>query len=1333
MLGDPTFASGKSEYAAGSTVTLKGSDWAGDSSVHVVVLDPSSGDAVADGKVEIDSDGNFTIDLSLPRRFIPALQARATGNDTDRSRGTKLTESALGDVSVATDQADYSPSSIVTITGAGWQGDSAVHLEVNDTKGQTWKRDVIVATNVDGSIADSFPLPDYFVSDYDVTVTGVDSARVAKTTFTDAGTGTITVQAAGARTSATTVSGLDGVIFDAYEVSNSSTLTIPSGSPIQSCTTSTSGSVVGTCSMIVTFNGNNQDYLVVERSAPGTWRNLLTFSPSDYRFNVNVANKQTVSVPGGSRRWANAEPNPAWPGFCGMNVALLFDESTSISDVEWTQMKSAAKGFVDSLAGTPSNISIFSFASGAPSNSTKTLTSVSSAADVTALKAYIDAMSQQKGSTNWDAGLEQIALSGQHLDAVMVLTDGDPTLYNGGGSGSSVSLQNVEEAVHSANAVKQMSGSPRVVGIGIGISGNSYLNLSAISGPTADSDYYLTNFAGLEAQLKAIAAVQCGGKIIIQKQIGSVIPGAVTTDTNGWTFTPSVLSSGSITPSGSAVTAHIGNSDGVLEFSLAGGTWPKSVTISEKLNDPNKPGYSFIDVKCLKNGVAVGTPNLANGSVAVTGIAVNDTVGCTFLNSRNVASLTIKKVFVPPAGALAPATFNVNYNCGVGFTGLTSIATGPGTVVAGIPTGNTCTVTEVPPSPVTGYTWSAASYDPVSQVMAAGGKTITVTNTLTADTGSLKITKTLADGGSGFSAPFNIDYLCKVGAEAPTSGTASVTAGSSQTVTGVPSGSVCTITESTPTAPTGYTFSAPVITGSPTAAVGKGVTVEVSVANVLTRDLGSLTITKSVSNPDRATMQSTFPVSYVCDAMSGTTTVAVGSPRVISGIPTGTSCTVTEGALSAVDGFTWAAPVITGSPTAGVVNGQSVNVTVANLITRDTGSLKIFKTLADGGSGFSAPFDIGYECKIGAVVSKTGTASVTAGSSQTVTGVPSGSVCTISETTPAAPAGYTFSAPVITGSPTIAVTKAATVEATVANVLTRDTGSLTITKSVSNPDSATVQSTFPVSYVCDAMSGTTTVSVGTPRVISGIPTGTSCTVTEGDLTAVNGFTWGAPVITGSPTAVVVKGQTVNVTVANSITRDRGSLTISKRLINGGAVYSQPFVIDYACVLGESSNVAGSVSVLAGSSASVTGIPSGYVCTVSENPPAAVPGFTWVTPVVNGSPSVPIVKGGTASVEVVNQLTVIPVPTPITPTPVAVAVITPEGITPPPVGVVTPDPVGVAVPTENLPVGFIPTGVNAGDGSSQSGGGNGLWELLVLLLAAAGYFVAKLLHILPTLK
>ena len=1178
---------------------------------------------MADAKIKVDADGNFAIDLNLPRRFIATLLARVTGNDTDRTRTTKITESALGEVTVATDQADYSPSSIVKVTGTGWQGDSAVRLQVNDTKDQTWKLDVILATNSDGTISDSFPLPDYFVSDYDLTVTGINSARIARTTFTDASNATITVQAAGARTSVTAVSGLDGVIFDAYKVNDSSTLTIPSGSADATCTTATSGPTVGTCSMSVTFSKKDQDYLVVERSAPGTWRNLISFSPSDYRFNVSVSDNDVVSLPGGSRRWANAEPNPAWPGFCGMNVALLFDESTSISGTEWAQMKTAAKGFVDSLAGTPSNISIFSFATTAPANTTKGLTSVSSAADVTALKAYIDAMSQKKGGTNWDAGLEQIALSGQHLDAVLMLTDGDPTFYNGGGDGSSVELQNVEEAVHSANAVKLMSGSPRVLGIGIGISGNSYLNLSAISGPTANSDYYLTDFSGLEAQLKAIAAAQCGGKIIIQKQIGSAIPGAVTADTNGWAFASSALSSGSITPS-SGVTAHVGNSDGVLELALKDGTWPKSVTIAETLNDPNKPGYSFVDVKCLKNGVAVGTPNVVNGSVAITGIAVNDTVGCTFLNSRNVASLTIHKVLNAPAAAPVPASYSVNYDCGVGYTGSRSVTTSLDATVTGIPTGNTCTVTEVAPSPISGYTWSTAGYTPVSQVMAAGGKTITVTNTLTADTGSLSIAKTVANpDGAVVQSTFPVSYVCDALA-----GTTTVAVGSPRVISGIPVGTSCTVTEGDLTSVNGFTWADPTVTPVSVVMASGGKTI--TVANSISRDRGSLTITKTVSNLDDAVVQELFPVSYVCDALAGTTTVAVGSPRVISGIPTGTSCTVTEGDLTSVNGFTWAAPVITGSPTAGVVKGQTVNVTVANSITRDRGSL-------------------------------------------------------------------------------------------------------TITKTVSNPDDAVVQELFPVSYVCDAVTGTTTVAVGSPRVISGIPTGTSCTVTEGDLTAVNGFTWAAPVITGSPTAGVVKGQSVNVTVANSISRDRGSLTITKRLIDGGAAYSQPFVIDYECTLSESSNVAGSVSVLAGSSANVAGIPSGYVCTVSETLPAAVTGYTWTTPVVNGSPSSPIAKGGNASVEVVNQLSVIPTPTPITPTPVAVAVVTPEGITPPPVDVVTPDPVGVAVPIQNLPTGFIPTGVNAGDGSSRSDGGNGLWQLLVLFLAAAGYFVAKLLHLVPTLK
>src|SRR5438046_9773272 len=40
--------------------------------------------------------------------------------------------------SIQSDQADYSPGSLVTLTGANWQPGENVHLFVNDDVGQTW-------------------------------------------------------------------------------------------------------------------------------------------------------------------------------------------------------------------------------------------------------------------------------------------------------------------------------------------------------------------------------------------------------------------------------------------------------------------------------------------------------------------------------------------------------------------------------------------------------------------------------------------------------------------------------------------------------------------------------------------------------------------------------------------------------------------------------------------------------------------------------------------------------------------------------------------------------------------------------------------------------------------------------------------------------------------------------------------------------------------------------------------------------------------------------------------------------------------------------------------
>src|SRR2546430_792078 len=82
-------------------------------------------------------------------------------------------------------------------------------------------------------------------------------------------------------------------------------------------------------------------------------------------------------------------------------------------------------------------------------------------------------------------------------------------------------------------------------------------------------------------------------------------------------------------------------------------------------------------------------------------------------------------------------------------------------------------------------------------------------------------------------------------------------------------------------------------------------------------------------------------------------------------------------------------PLTTGSPAAITTKGTTVTVDVLNQLTRDTGSLKITKTLDAGGSGFSGTFTIDYDCGNGL----SGTVSVPAGGSATVDSIPTGSSC----------------------------------------------------------------------------------------------------------------------------------------------------------------------------------------------------------------------------------------------------------------------------------------------------------------------------------------------------
>jgi uncharacterized repeat protein (TIGR01451 family) len=152
----------------------------------------------------------------------------------------------------------------------------------------------------------------------------------------------------------------------------------------------------------------------------------------------------------------------------------------------------------------------------------------------------------------------------------------------------------------------------------------------------------------------------------------------------------------------------------------------------------------------------------------------------------------------------------------------------------------------------TGYsfvTWSGSCTNAGTNQkgdLTLGTAAVTCSVTNSRDTGSLKITKTVDAGGSGFTTgSFGVSAACTSDPNSPYARTIDTAVSSDVTIAGIPANSICTVTEtSKPAAPTGYSWDPETITPS-SVTIGSGTTVEVGVANKLTLiPVPRLTITK---------------------------------------------------------------------------------------------------------------------------------------------------------------------------------------------------------------------------------------------------------------------------------------------------------------------------------------------------------------------------------------------------------------------------------------------------------------------------------------------------------
>jgi|GEM_PF-801515 len=370
-----------------------------------------------------------------------------------------------------------------------------------------------------------------------------------------------------------------------------------------------------------------------------------------FRFMITSTDPADQNTSAGT--WQVARNNPAVQQRCGLNYAVLMDLSGSINATELAQSKSAVDTFIDALVGTPSSVALFNFDGTSPANATEpnlpTLRSVRTTAEATAVKSSYASWVTGSG-TNWDAGLYAVATAAPAYDVVVVITDGNPTQFGSTVPDRTTSSPNRvrdnEAGIFSANLVKAEGTRVVAVGVGPGAAGISALNLQAISGPVANSDYYqVSDFVLLADQLATLARGQCDATIDVLKRVipaGAVIPAnptaaqldAISAPAEGWTITGTTTASGvSIgTPAGPYTTDEDGIATIPLRFTHPTTTGP--VTVREV----QQAGFELQPVTVsgtARNAECVNTNT--GGVVSTTDVVSSTTPGVTVTANTQVA------------------------------------------------------------------------------------------------------------------------------------------------------------------------------------------------------------------------------------------------------------------------------------------------------------------------------------------------------------------------------------------------------------------------------------------------------------------------------------------------------------------------------------------------------------------------------------------------------------------------------------------------------------------------------------------------------------------------
>jgi len=341
----------------------------------------------------------------------------------------------------------------------------------------------------------------------------------------------------------------------------------------------------------------------------------------------------------------------------------------------------------------------------------------------------------------------------------------------------------------------------------------------------------------------------------------------------------------------------------------------------------------------------------------------------------------------------------------------------------------------------------------------------------------------------------------------------------------------------------------------------------VTVTNTLTCD-GRVIIKKEVENRSEAVIpaSTTYPITLDCNGVTTNVALPDSGSATIANVPDPSTCIVSEPALGAAYNFcpkgwttVWTTPPLVSPSNPVPINAPVTVITVTNILhcKREIGDLTVEKKVQNH-SPLPIPATTTYPIEVtcGGVLTNM---ALTDGGTQTVSNLPIGTNCTVTETLPTmnfCPKGDipVWSQQFAPGSVSITGTTNAYTVVNILDCKHRIGGDvLTITKRVEDRSQFPVSpsTTYPISVDCGGATTSMTLTNGASQTVTNITPGASCTVSETPPTASVCPPGLAPhwTTTYSPSSTVTVPPTASVLVLNVLICEQPHVCVKPMVMN----------------------------------------------------------------------------------------------------------------------------------------------------------------------------------------